>query len=198
MAFFDHIIHRMQVRIRWARIIVGRIIRFITHDIWFLNMKDLSRWNARMVQDAKVVLLMLRTFSDQKIGYQVTALAYRSVMSVIPFLAIAFYLTGGLGISDILVDFLQENIEDESLLSGILDAATNILTTAESGLFGLISMLSFFWIVISLMLTVRQVFNNVWRAKETTNVFKLAGILLVILILSPLVIILFFSGSVVY
>ena len=48
------------------------------------------------------------------------------------------------------------------------------------------------------MLTVRRVFNNVWKAKEKRSFFRVLGIGMGILILSPFVIVLFFSGSVVY
>ena len=93
MKVFDRIVHWTQVRIRWATIVVKRIVRFITHDMWYLNMDDLSRWKKRGVEDLKTIFVMLKVFSDQKIGCQVTALAYQSMMSVVPFLAIGLYLT---------------------------------------------------------------------------------------------------------
>ena len=80
----------------------------------------------------------------------------------------------------------------------LLGAADNIVRTAESSLFGFISMASFVWIVLSLMITVRQVFNNVWKVDKERNFLKMIGIVVGITILSPFVVIIFFSGSVVY
>jgi membrane protein len=59
-------------------------------------------------------------------------------------------------------------------------------------------MFSFFWVVIWLMVTVRRVFNNVWKAEEKRNFFHVLGVGLGVIILSPFVIVLFFTGSVVY
>ena len=198
MKLFERIAHWTQVRIRWATIVVKRIVRFVTHDMWYLNMEDLSRWKKRGVEDLKTVFVMLKVFSDQKIGFQVTALAYQSMMSVVPFLAIGLYLTNGIGIADQFSAFLHANVSNQALIEDLLSASEKIISTAESGLFGFISMASFLWILISLMLTVRRVFNNVWQAKEKRSFFRVLGIGLGVLILSPFVIVLFFSGSVVY
>jgi len=166
MSHLSRIKHWIQVRIRWATIVVKRIIRFLTHDMWYLNVNDLSRWKARAVQDIKVVFLMLKVFSDQKIGFQCTALAYQSMMSVVPFVAIGLYLTGGMGISDQFSAFLQANISNQKLITDILAASDKIIGTATSGLFGFISMASFFWVVIWLMFSVRRVFNTSGRCRR--------------------------------
>ena len=198
MNIFARIAHWTKVRIRWMTIVIKRIVRFVTHDMWYLNMEDLSRWKARLVEDIKVVFLMLKVFSDQKIGFQVTALAYQSMMSVVPFIAIGLYLTNGIGFADQFSAFLYANISNQKLIQDLLAASQKIIATAESGLFGFISMASFLWILIWLMLTVRRVFNNVWQVQEKRNFFRVLGVGIGVLILSPFVIALFFSGSVVY
>ena len=198
MSIFARIAHGTKVRIRWASIVAKRMARFVTHDMWYLDMEDLSRWKARLVKDIKVIFVMLKVFSSQKIGFQCTALAYQSMMSVVPFIAIGIYLTNGLGIADQFSGFLHANVSNQKLIEDLLAASDKIIATAESGLFGFISMLSFFWILIWLMFTVRRVFNNVWRVQEKQRIFRVLGIGLGVLILSPFVIALFFSGSVVY
>lgn len=190
--------HKVEVILRWISIWITRIVRFLTHDLWLINEQDFSRWKARLVRDAKTVVLMINTFSTQKIAYQVTALAYRSMMSVVPAIAIGFYLTDGLGLRDKFVQIIQANLGDERIVETLMKAADNIVSTAESGLFGFISMFTFVWIVISLMITVRSVFNNVWKVERDPNFFKMIGVVIGITILAPFVVIIFFSGSVVY
>ena len=195
---FKRLGHKLAVLFRWISIWITRIVRFLMHDIWLLNEADFSRWKARMVRDAKTVILMMNTFSAQKIGYQVTALAYRSMMAVVPAIAIGFYLTDGLGLRDKFAEILVANLGQQRIVDTLLQAADNIVRTAESGWFGFISMASFVWIVLSLMITVRQVFNNVWKVDREPSFFKMIGIVIGITILAPFVVIIFFSGSVVY
>jgi membrane protein len=168
------------------------------HDLWLLNEKDFSRWTARGVKDLKIVVLMMNTFSDQKIGFQITALAFKSMMAVVPAIAIGIYLTDGLGLRDKFAEVLYANLGEQHLTDVLLGAADNIVKTAESGLFGFISMASFVWIVLSLMISVRQVFNNVWKVEKESNFLKMIGVIIGITILAPFVVIILFSGSVVY
>ena len=190
--------NKIAVFFRWISIWITRIVRFFTHDIWLLNENDFSRWKGRLVRDAKTVVLMMNTFIDQKIGYQVTALAYNSMLAVVPAIAIGIYLTDTIGLRDHFAQMLYSNLGESEITEIILHAADNIVKTAESGLFGFISMATFVWIVISLMITVHQVFNNVWKVERDGNLLRTIGVVLGITLLSPFVVMLFFSGSVLY
>ena len=190
--------NKIAVFFRWISIWITRIVRFFTHDIWLLNENDFSRWKGRLVRDAKTVVLMMNTFIDQKIGYQVTALAYNSMLAVVPAIAIGIYLTDTIGLRDHFAQMLYSNLGESEITEIILHAADNIVKTAESGLFGFISMVTFVWIVISLMITVHQVFNNVWKVERDSNLLRTIGVVLGITLLSPFVVMLFFSGSVLY
>lgn len=195
---FKKLGHKIEVIARWISIWVTRIIRFLTHDLWLLNEKDFSRWKGRLVRDAKTVVLMINTYMDQKIAYQITALAYKSMLAVVPAIAIGIYLTDGLGLKEKFTDVVLSNLRDEQMSTMVLNAADNIVQTAQSGLFGFISMASFVWIVLSLMITVRQVFNNVWKVDKENNFLKMIGIIIGITILAPFVVLILFSGSVIY
>lgn len=190
--------HKLAVIVRWISIWINRIVRFLIHDLWLLNTDDFSRWKGLLVKDLKTIVLLVNTFSEQKIGYQITALAFRSMLAVVPAIAIGFYLTDSFGLRDQFASLLYANLGEEDLINSLLNAADNIARTAESGLFGFISMASFLWIVISLMITVRQVFNNVWKVEREQNFLKMIGIVFGIMILAPFVVMIFFSGSVVY
>ena len=196
---FRRWMHKLKVIVRWISIWITRIVRFVTHDLWLINTEDFSRLKGRLVRDLKTVVLMMNTFSDQKIGYQITALAYRSMLAVVPAIAIGLYLTDGVGLRDRFAQLLYQNLSGEDrIITPLLNAADTIVNTAESGLFGFISMASFLWIVFSLMLTVRRVFNNVWRGEKEQNFLRMIGVVIGIMILSPFVVLMFYSGSVVY
>ena len=77
-----------------------RIKSFVRDDIWTLNLEELSKAKARFVKYLKVMLITVKTFSAEKIGFQAVALSFFSTMAVVPFVAIAFAVTGGLGLDD--------------------------------------------------------------------------------------------------
>ena len=195
---FKKLAHKINLMLRWSSIKITRIIRFLTHDIWYLNTQDFARWKGNLIQTLRTATLMISTFTRQKIGYQISALAYQSMLAVVPAIAVGLYMTDAIGLKDKFADILYENLGQTPLVETLVSAAEKIASIAESGLFGFISMASFIWIVLSLMYTVRQVFNNVWQVEKEKSILKAFGVIIGITILSPFVIILFFTGTVFY
>jgi membrane protein len=63
---------------------------------------------------------------------------------------------------------------------------------------GLVSGLLFVWIVVWMMLSVERVFNNVWKVRKSRNIFKRVSYILAMLMIAPFVMIVFFSGNIMY
>lgn len=176
-----------------------RLKRFFKDDIWTLNHEELSRAKAQFVKYLKVMLITIRTFSSQKIGFQAVALSFFSTMSVVPFIAIAFAVTDGFGLADRLKGFLYAYFDNsQDTIDMVLGFAQNIINTAQSSAMGLISALLFLWIVIWMMLSVERVFNNVWQVQKSRNLIKRLTVIFAMLFLSPFILIIFFAGSFVY
>ena len=176
-----------------------RLKRFIKDDIWELELEELSRARARFIKYLKVMMITIKTFSSEKIGFQAVALSFFSTMSVIPFVAIVFAITGGFGLADKLKEFLYDYFNNsQQIIDTVLGFAQNIIDTAQSSAVGLVSALLFFWIVIWMMLNVEKVFNNVWRVQKSRNLFRRLSVIIAMLFVSPFIVMVFFGGSFVY
>lgn len=176
-----------------------RLKSFIKNDIWVLDLEDLSRARARLVKYLKVMAITIKTFSSEKIGFQAVALSFFSTMSVVPFVAIIFAITDGFGLDETLKGFLYEYFHNsQQIIDTILGFADNIIETAQSSAIGLVSALLFAWIVVWMMMNVERVFNNVWRVQKSRNLLKRLSVILAMLLVSPFIVMVFFSGSVVY
>lgn len=172
---------------------------FLRDDIWELEMEELSKTKARSVKYMKVLLITFKTFSSEKIGFQAVALSFFSTMSVVPFIAIVFAVTGGLGLAERLETFLYSYFTNsQQMIDFILVAANNIIETSLGGGMGFISGLLFLWIVVWLMLSVERVFNNVWKVQKSRNIFKRLSYILGMLIIAPFIILVFFAGTILY
>lgn len=177
----------------------NRIRHFLSEEIWILNPDELSRAKARFIKYIKVLIITIRTFSAQKIGFQAVALSFFGTMSVVPFLALTFVVTGGLGLEDRLRELLYENFSNyQEIINMIMGFADNIITTALSSGVGLVSSLFFLWVVLWMMISVERVFNNVWKVHKSRNIFKRISFYIIVLVLAPFVLLLFFSGSISY
>ncbi len=184
---------------RSPKYIADRLKRFITEDIWNLDIEEFSRAKARSIKYLKVLIITIKTFSAERIGFQATALSFFGTMSVVPFIAIVFAITGGLGLADKLETLLYSYFENsQETINMVVGFANNIIRTAQSSTMGLLSALLFFWLVFWMMISVERVFNNVWRVRKSRNIFKRISFYTAILLISPFVILLFFSGSMIY
>lgn len=176
-----------------------RLRDFIKEDIWDVEMEELSRAKARFIKYMKVLLITIKTFSGEKIGFQAVALSFFSTMSVVPFIAIVFAITGGLGLADKLTSFLYSYFNNsQQAIDMVLGFAQNIIDTAQSSAMGLVSALMFVYIVIWMMLNVERVFNNVWRVQTSRNLLKRLSIIITMLFVAPFVVLVFFGGSILY
>lgn len=176
-----------------------KIKDFINEDIWRLELEELSKARARFVKYMKILLITIRTFSAEKIGFQAVALSFFSTMSVVPFIAIVFAITGGLGLADKLQELLYGYFENsKQIIDFVINAARNIIESTEGGGMGAISGLLFAWIVVWMMLSVERVFNNVWRVTTNRNIFKRLSYIIAMLLIAPFVIMVFFSGTIFY
>jgi membrane protein len=173
--------------------------RFLNDDIWNIDLEELSKAKARFIKYMKVLLITIKTFSGEKIGFQAVALSFYSTMSVVPFVAVVFAITGGFGLADKLTEFLYGYFNNsQQIIDTILGFAQNIIDTAQSSAMGLVSALLFVWIVISMMMNVERVFNNVWMVQKSRNLIKRLSMIIAMLIVTPFVIMVFFGGSFVY
>ena len=176
-----------------------RLKRFIKDDIWTLELEELSKARARFIKYLKVMMITIKTFSSEKIGFQAVALSFFSTMSVVPFVAIVFAITGGFGLADKLKEFLYGYFNNsQQIIDTILGFAQNIIDTAQSSAVGLVSALLFVWIVIWMMMNVEKVFNNVWKVQKSRNLFRRLSVIIAMLFVSPFVVMVFFGGSFVY
>jgi membrane protein len=120
-------------------------------------------------------------------------------MSVVPFIAIAFAVTGGLGLADKLASLMYAYFDNsQQVIDTVLGFAQNIINTAQSSSMGLVSALMFAFIVVWMMLNVEKVFNNVWRVQSSRHILKRLSIIIPMLLVTPFVVLVFFGGSILY
>lgn len=177
---------------------IRKVRSFLSEDIWNENLNNLSRMRAHFIKDLRVLVVTIKTFSAEKIGFQAVALSFFCTMAAVPFMAVAFAITGGLGLEDTLKQLLVSNIPNQQAVDTLFRYAQNVIDTAQSSPVGLVSALLFTWLVLWMMMCVESVFNNVWRVNKSRNIFKRLTFYLVIMGLSPFVVLLFFAGAIVY
>mgnify|MGYP002679283802 FL=1 len=180
--------------------ISDKITVLFTDRIWSLDTSGCSKAYASLVHLLKLVLITVNTFTQNKMGYQCIALSYFVMMALVPFVALLFALTGGLGLSDRISEVLYMIFPaNPEFVSTMMEKANGLLDTAKGGGPGLISFLIFLWAIVWMMFQVETVFNNVWGIRKIPRkLYKRFGFYIIVLALSPLLVFVFSAGIAFY
>lgn len=89
-------------RLERLRIRVKNLIHFLSYEIWRQNPETLSG-NRNILYDAiKTVMLTVRNVQELDIAASARSLTYRTLLSIVPLLAIIFAIARGFGIENIM------------------------------------------------------------------------------------------------
>ena len=176
-----------------------RLLKFVITDIWHLDLSELSIMRARLIKYLKVLIITIKGYSNDRIGLQAIALSFFSALAVVPIVALIFAVTNGFGLSDKFEMLLYTYFEgNQDIIAYLVQFANNIISTSQNGLFGGISFLFFLWSVIWLMLNIEEAFNEIWKLQKGRSFKKRAAYYMLMLIVSPLIIFMFLTLSLVY
>lgn len=146
------------------------VIQFLFHDLWSVEATHSSGPIRMGVRLLRVCALVIRGFRDDDLPMHASALAFTSVLSLIPMLALIFSVLQGLGVGEARVGELQEwvgemPVQFQEFVERILEVArkTNF---AALGVVGLLTLLIFAAGVLS---NIETSFNRIWGINQFRN-----------------------------
>lgn len=137
----------------------------------------------RLLQCFRIIYSISGSFSAHQGPLRAAALTYTTVLSLVPFLAIAFSVLKGLGAQNALEPLLQSVAGDSGeTVSRIIEYVNN--TKMKS--IGVIGLLMLIVTVISLMGSIENAFNAVWGVRETRSARRRFSDCLSVVIIGPI------------
>ena len=175
------------------------IIKFITKDIWSLNIDDLSNAKRKFIKYLRVAIITIREAIINHLGLYAFSLCFFTTMAMVPSAAVAFAVTEGFGLKETLQELLLEYFShNKEIVQLIIQFAENIVAISQKDSFGIISLGFFIGTVIWLILNVERCFNLIWKAERGRSIAKRFLYYFGILIVAPLVVTMFLSVTLVF
>jgi len=112
----------------------------------------------------RLSIAVLARFRDGKLHLQSTSLAYTTLLSLVPFLAVTFSVLKGFGVQNQLEPMLMQSLEP--LGEKGAEIGQGILSYVEKlnfAVLGFMGIALLFWTVISLLTKVEEAFNAIWQ-----------------------------------
>jgi membrane protein len=110
-----------------------------------------------------------RKARQDQVPSQATALAYKSILSLVPILAVAFFLFNAFGgfetLSDKIQPFIEENLAP-NFSTQISSYLENFMNNAHADAVGIFGVLGFMITAISTLATIELTFNNIWGTSK--------------------------------
>lgn len=171
---------------RLARI-TGKAIRiwnYVSSGVWSDRRQN---WGVSVV---KTVNLSVRSFMNANLQSQACAMTYRTLLAVVPAMALLFAIGRGFNIQNMLV---EELIHIFPAQSSAIHASTafvdNYLSQTSEGLFVGVGVVFLLWTLISLLMNVEDTFNLVWGVKEGRGIWRKITDYTAMLIILPVLLI---------
>lgn len=180
--------------------IANSIADLFSDRIWTIDTSSSTKAYAGFIRFVKLVRITVNTFAENRMGFQCVALSYFVTLAIIPLLAFIFAVTGGLGLSTRISEFLYKVFPgDPHIVDSVMEKASGLFDSVKGGGLGIISALTFIWTILWMMFQVERVFNNVWGIRKIPRkIYKRFGYYLLVLALSPFLVVIFGTGIAYY
>lgn len=122
--------------------------------------------NIPKVNIIKTLNLTVRSFMDSDLQSAACALTYRTLLAIVPALALLFAIGRGFGFQNILQSQLYQYFPSQRrALEMAFSFVDSCLAQASEGIFVGVGIIFLLWTLISLLDSVETSFNNIWGVK---------------------------------
>ncbi len=172
----------------------SRISRIMTRSIDFWNYATTGVWKDTRrnwkINVLKTISLSARSFLNGDLQTQACAMTYRTMLAIVPALAMVFAIGRGFGFQNLLQGQLYKIFPGQhALINQMLGFVDKYLSTASEGIFVGVGLLVLLWTLISLLSNVEDTFNLIWGVKQGRSIWrKLTDYTAMLLILPMLMI----------
>lgn len=134
----------------------------------------------------KTANLTVRTFMSSDLQTKAAAMTYRTILAVVPALALLFAIGRGFGLDNVLQTQLFSLFPSQAqALSVAFRFVDSTLAQASEGIFVGVGVVFLLWTIISLLSSVEETFNQVWGVTAERSIFRKVTDYLAICIILP-------------
>jgi membrane protein len=160
--------------------------KYALHLPDILHVQDPEAWGGmkgRLFAFLQTVYLICASFRAHQGPLRAAALTFTTMLSLVPFLAIAFSVLKGFGVQNALEPLLRQVAGDsQETISRIIDYVNN--TNVKS--LGAVGLLLLVLTVISLLESIEESFNATWGVRETRPLKRRFSDYLSVVIVGPI------------
>lgn len=143
------------------------IWEYVWNDVWSDTRDD---WRIKLI---KTLNLSIKSFLDSDLQSRAAALTYRTILALVPALAILFAIGRGFGFQNLLQTQLFSYLPvQKDALDTVFGFVDSYLAHSSEGVFVGIGVAMLLWTMISLMNNIENSFNSIWGIKHGRSIWR--------------------------
>lgn len=135
----------------------------------------------------RIIVSSAKAFSENNDYLKASALTFYTLISLVPFLAVALGIAAGFGFEQYLEEELKHLFEEQpDVIAYALQFARSLLRDTKGSLIAGIGLITLLWTNLSLLNNIENALNDIWRVKTPRSWTKKITDYLAAMILCPI------------
>jgi membrane protein len=166
---------------------IRKISDFLTNGLWQKDETDFSGRGWWAVRQLRVIIFTATGVGRHGTGIRSAALAFFTIMSLVPILALLFVIFKGFGMETVFSDYLHNLFPTyKPLVDQIVVFIGNLLERTRSGVMAVSAFFVLIWAVIQVFGNVEAAFNKIWEVKRLRSFARRFTAYMALVILVPI------------
>src|SRR5688572_6023393 len=164
-------------------------IRKSIDQFWDSEMSELTRFKRLIHLLLRIGVMVARDFINNLVNLQAMALAFKTLLSLAPLLAVIFSILKGLGVHSRMEPALAEALAP--LGEKGQEITTHLISFVDrmsAGALGSIGLVTLFFTVMSLMGTIEEAFNRIWHVRTSRKLTRKFSDYLSVILVGPVLV----------
>jgi|688.fasta_scaffold166200_2 membrane protein len=151
-------------------------------------MHPLIPFFSRILTTLKIwIAAAYRSIQAEGLDYRATSLAYTTLLTIVPGLALVFSLLKTFGVNRHLEPFLLQLLEPLGDKAATLtDKTLDFVGRINVGVLGFVGLFTLIYVSVSMLSKIESAFNHIWRVTESRSLMRRAGDYISVIMLGPL------------
>jgi membrane protein len=168
---------------------VSKAIHFMRSGVWRIPESELSRPKSFFIRQLRVIILAFRGLVEDRCQLKASALAFYSLLSVVPVLALIFGISKGFGFEKAIENVILEKLEGQKEVAiRIVKFAHMLLDNTEGGLIAGIGIIILFLVIILILSDIENAINDIWGIKKSRSLGRKISDYLSLMLICPVLI----------
>ena len=163
--------------------------RYLERDLWTSDAAPRGPLRSAAISLARIVVTVVRAVMDPQLNLEATALVYRTLLSIVPLLAVAFSVLKAFG-ADYKLDAVVARILAPLGASGAQLAAqvVGFVDNLRVSVLGAIGFVMLFYTVLSVIERIESAFNGIWHVRRPRSLARKFSDYLSIVLVGPVLV----------